>query len=101
MITDNPNDRFEGCEVASSIHEAMNLCDENRENFIIGGASVYRQFLPYASRLYLTRVDKTLEADTFFPDINYGEWRVISHEVPENREEQELVYDFIVLQRKD
>jgi len=51
--------------------------------------------------LYLTRVDKTLEADTFFPDINYGEWRVISHEVPENREEQELVYDFIVLQRKD
>jgi dihydrofolate reductase len=100
VISDNRSDRFEGCEMVFSIEEAIDRCDENKENFVIGGASVYRQFLPLASKLYLTRIHKTLEADTFFPDILPEEWIEISREIPENDGEHDFSYDFIVFQRK-
>jgi dihydrofolate reductase len=101
VISDNHDDRFEGCETVFSIAEAIERCDDNKENFVIGGASVYRQFLPIASRLYLTRVHHSFEADTFFPEINPGEWEEISREVPEKIGDMDFDYEFIVLQRKD
>ncbi len=101
VITDNPGDRFEGCEMVLSVEAALDRCDKDRENFIIGGASVYRQFLPLASRLYLTLIHKDFEADAFFPEIDYREWTIISREMPEDDLQQEFSYEFIVLQRKD
>jgi dihydrofolate reductase len=101
VITDNPADCFEGCEIVFSVEEAIDRCDEHQENFVIGGASVYRQFLPHANKLYLTLVNKSFEADTFFPEINRDEWHEISREFPDNEEKQEFTYEFIVLQRKD
>ncbi|MFZ4521008.1 MAG: dihydrofolate reductase [Bacteroidales bacterium] len=80
VITDLPGEKIEGCEMAYSIHEAISLCDPEEENFIIGGASVYRQFLPHASRLYLTLVHKSFEADVFFPEIDFSHWKLISKE---------------------
>jgi dihydrofolate reductase len=46
-------------------------------------------------------VNKSFEADTFFPEINRDEWHEISREFPDNEEKQEFTYEFIVLQRKD
>lgn len=65
----------EGCVVVKSIEEALDKAKEaeREEVFIIGGASIYRQFLPYADRLYLTLVEGHFEADTFFPE--YAEFR--------------------------
>jgi dihydrofolate reductase len=100
VISDNKNDVFEGCEIVTSVKEAVKKMDEGRETFIIGGASVYRQFLPLASKLYLTLLDKSFEADTFFPEINPDEWTEISRERPEKIENQEFSYEFIILQRK-
>jgi dihydrofolate reductase len=80
VITDNPGEQIEGCEMAYSIEEAIARCNPEEENFIIGGASVYRQFLPYAHRLYLTFVHKPFEADVFFPDIDFTQWKRISKE---------------------
>ena len=80
VITDIAGERIEGCDMAYSIEEAIALCDPNEENFIIGGASVYRQFLPHADRLYLTRVHKSYEGDVFFPEINFSHWKLISKE---------------------
>lgn len=101
VITDNPADRFEGCETVNTIEEALAHCDKQKENFVIGGASVYRQFLPHASKLYLTLVDQSFEADTYFPEINPAEWEEISRELPELEEKHEFKYEFIVLKRKD
>jgi dihydrofolate reductase len=80
VITDNPGEQIEGCEMAYSIEEAIALCNPEEENFIIGGASVYRQFLPHAHRLYLTFVHKSFEADVFFPEIDFSQWKRISKE---------------------
>lgn len=46
------------------------------EVFVIGGAEIYTQLLPYAQKLYLTKIDEGFEGDTYFPKINYSEFKV-------------------------
>ena len=80
VITDIKGEEIEGCEMAYSIEEALAKCDPAEENFIIGGASVYRQFLPYTDRLYLTFVHKSFDGDVFFPEIDFSQWKLNSKE---------------------
>ncbi|MEI6900893.1 MAG: dihydrofolate reductase [Bacteroidota bacterium] len=80
VITDNPVDQFEGCLTVGSIKEAVEHCNPGEENFIIGGASIYAQFLPVADRLYLTVVHKPFDADVWFPEIHFEEWKLLSQE---------------------
>lgn len=100
VITDNMRERFEGCETVYSVREAMEKCDKRRENFIIGGASVYSQFLPYANKLYLTRIHKTFSADAYFPDINPNEWQEVSKERIEPGNTHDFLFEYITLERK-
>lgn len=70
-----------GCTVVTSIDEAVETAkkqEKNGETFIIGGGSIYKQFLPLTDKLYLTIVDDAPEADTFFPD--YSEFKNIVFE---------------------
>lgn len=76
VITNIANESFEGADTAYSIEEAITQCPENKESFIIGGAMIYKQFFEKADRLYITRVLKTFEADTFFPNIDTKSWRI-------------------------
>ncbi len=76
VITDDPLDHFEGCLTVNSVEAALASCDPEEEIFIIGGASVYTQFLPLSNRLYLTIVHKDFEGDVFFPEIDYEEWNL-------------------------
>lgn len=61
--------------VLPDIIHVMHAFRNYTEIMIIGGASIYRQFLPYADRLYLTEIDKSFEADTFFPEFPKEEYR--------------------------
>jgi len=74
VISDDLSDDFEGCVMAYSLEDALAKMSENKENFIFGGASLYRQFFPMASRLYITIVHKEFDADTYFPVINFNDW---------------------------
>jgi dihydrofolate reductase len=80
VITDVPGEIISGCEMAYSIDDAISKSNPDEENFVMGGASVYRQFLPLSGKLYLTRVHKSFDGDVFFPEINPGEWRLLSRE---------------------
>jgi dihydrofolate reductase len=100
VISDNRNDLFEGCITVYSVAEALEKCDEHQENFVIGGASVYRQLLQFASRLYLTLMHKSFDADTFFPEISTEEWTEISREKPQLLEKHDFEFEYVVLQRK-
>lgn len=70
ILSQDPAFAPPGCVVVRSLEEALAQARivEPEEVFICGGASVYRQFLPLADRLYLTLVEGEYEADTFFPD---------------------------------
>jgi len=100
VISDVEKETFEGCKMAYSIEDAMNLLDDDEEAFIIGGGMIYKQFLPHANKLYLTLVHKNFDADTFFPAINYDEWEEISREKYTATEKNEYPYSYVVLERK-
>lgn len=63
--------------IVRSVQEALAQCNQNKENFVIGGASVYEAFLPYVNRMYLTHIHASFEgADTYFPSVDYDQWKI-------------------------
>jgi len=80
VITDVPGEVFDGCETVYSIEEAVEVVKNEEIAFVIGGGMIYRQFYPIAGRLYLTMAHRDFEADTFFPEINFNEWKELSRE---------------------
>lgn len=80
VVTDVPGEQFAGAIAAYSIQDALEKADADKENFIIGGGTIYRQFLPLADKLYLTHIHKDFEADTWFPEIQFDEFELIAEE---------------------
>jgi dihydrofolate reductase len=70
------------------------------EIMVIGGASVYAAFLPAAEKLYVTFVHTKLSGDTFFPDIDFREWREIEREEHPSDENNPYAHTFAVYARK-
>ena len=100
VISDVGTEIFDNCEMARSIEDALVACNDKEESFIIGGGMVYRQFLPHARRLYITRLHKEFEGDTFFPEINFDEWDEVERKKNQPDEKVPFSYSFIVYQRK-
>ena len=85
-------------EVYHSIEEFIEAYKEHKEEiFIIGGASIYKQFLPYADTLYLTEVDKESEADVYFPEFDKGEFE---REVIKEETHNEIHYSYVIYRRR-
>jgi len=99
VITDNHEDSFAGTTQVYSIAEALEKCNPAEENFIIGGASVYQQFMPHTDRLYITWVNKDFEADVFFPVIDLTKWDIISQEDFPEDESLGFSYSYVVYER--
>ena len=100
VITDVPGEQIPGCEMAYSIDEAIARMDEGRENFIIGGGMVYKQFMPLADKLYLTIVHKDFEADTFYSEIDYLQWKEIAREDVKATDSLGFDYSYITYKRR-
>ena len=107
IVTRDPDFTVEGAIVVSSIEDSIEKAkniEETRfrqgfggqEAFIIGGAQIYALGLPYADKLYLTKIDaEAPSADAFFPD--YSEFKKVVRR--EKREENGLKYEFVELER--
>jgi dihydrofolate reductase len=79
VVTADTAENYPGCFVARSLDEALAFCGDTV--FIIGGGKLYRSALHLADRLYLTRIHHTFDdADTFFPEIDPGQWRLLRRE---------------------
>jgi len=97
VLSLNPDFKAEGCEISNNLEEIANRYkDSSEEVFVIGGANIYRQFLAYAQKLYLTLVEDSPEADVFFPE--YPDFKNIIFE-SEMQEENNIKYKFIELTR--
>ena len=86
-------------ESAYSIEEVSKVCAGDNECFIIGGGSIYQQFLPLANKLYITWVFKDFEADIFFPEIDFSQWKEVSHSERHHDETEDVEFAFIVYER--
>jgi len=99
VISDIPNDRIDGCVMAYSIVDAIEKMDDDKENFIIGGGSVYRQFLNIANKLYITKVLHFFEADTFFPEIDLKVWKLVDRQDNDPDEKNPYPYSFLIYEK--
>ena len=61
---------FGGAEVVGSVEELFNVLDAAHKNFVIGGAQIFNELIPYAAEIFLTVVNAEVQADTFFPNID-------------------------------
>lgn len=100
IISDRLDAAPEGFELATSIPKAMELVANEPEIFIMGGGMIYEQFLNMADSLYLTRVDKDFEADTYFPIINFEEWELTDLEVIDDDPQVDYSYKFETWERR-
>lgn len=90
----------EGCFVAHSIDELLKMSENEPEVMICGGASVYKQFLPLAQRLYLTYIHHNFEGDTYFPEFDINDWKEVKRIDNKADEKNKFDYSFVVLERK-
>ena len=101
VVTRNIDYTAEGCDVAHSLQEALVLAGDSGEVMVIGGAALYRDALPLAQRIYLTRVAGKFDADTFFPAIEIAAWQEQERVHRPADERNAYACDFIVLDRAD
>ncbi|SCY52259.1 dihydrofolate reductase [Flavobacterium caeni] len=79
VISRQKDYRPEGAIVAHSLEKALQIPPKDQDIYIIGGGEIYRQALPYANKLEITRVYASFEADAFFPEIG-PEWKLVAEE---------------------
>ena len=73
VLSQDPTHNYEGCENVHNFDEFIKIiknCGENEDVFVIGGASIYRQTLPFVDKVLLTKVDADGEATLFFPNLD-------------------------------
>lgn len=100
VITRNKSLQFANCEMVSSLEEAIALCKNEPQVFIIGGGTIYKEAINFADKLYLTLIHNTFEdADTFFPEIKNDEWKEISREDHQADEKHKYAYSFITFEK--
>ena len=81
IVLSRTETNFPGCDVYTSLSEALKHIADNEEAFIIGGASLYKEGLAVANRLYLTEIDAVPPyADVFFPEYDDGTWQIETKE---------------------
>ncbi|MEO6420674.1 MAG: dihydrofolate reductase [Polyangiaceae bacterium] len=95
VVSRSPSFVAEGCEVAHGIDEAIALARQtDPEPVIIGGAAVYEEALPLATRMYLTELARDVDGDVRFPDFDRRAWREVSRTPGETAD-----VSFVVLER--
>ncbi|WP_461535753.1 dihydrofolate reductase [Spongorhabdus nitratireducens] len=105
VITRNPDYSHDGIRVVHNTEEALSLAEDialvngNEEIMVIGGGQIYKELLPKADRLYLTKVAHSFEADAYFPEFDESEWTEVARDDHQTDDEPALKYSYIVLDR--
>ena len=99
VLTDVPGECIDCSITAYSTGDALQKCENDEEVFIIGGGSVYRQFISIATRLYITHVHKNRPADVYFPKIDPKQWRIIEKEDSVSEDENRIPYSYVLYER--
>lgn len=89
----------ENVEVLPDISLLEKYIKSDEENFIIGGASIYKLLMPYAKKMYITKINQDFEGDAFFPKINLEDWKIIEKEKGIKNEKNNLEYEYVTYER--
>ena len=101
ILTRNTDFSQEGCIVFHRVEDVLQFAEEKEsETFIMGGKEVYKQFIPYVDKLYVTVIHNEFKGDTHMPSIPWGNFNCISSEKGINNENNPYDYEFKVFVRK-
>ena len=95
VITHDISFSHDGVEVAHSLQEALKMVCNEDEVFVMGGAAIYKLFLPFASKLYVTWVMKDFDADVFFPPIDLSRFSKVADSGILSDPQSSLSYSFV------
>ena len=90
----------ENVEILDDISKLDKYINSDEENFVIGGATIYKLLMPYVNKLYITKINKDFEGDVYFPEIKEAEWKEISKEKGLKNDENPYDYEYITYVRK-
>ena len=100
VVTRNEDYSPEGIEVFSSIEDAIDVCKDDLQPFIIGGGEIYSQTINLVDKIELTRVYKDYQGDTFFPDIPLDKFELDSELVNYLDDDSNTKYSFLTYIKK-
>ena len=99
IVVTRQNVEIEGAEVVHSTEEALLAASKYDRCLCIGGASIFRQFLPYTEKIFVTKIDLAPESDSYFPNLDEDpDWECT--EQSPDMEEEGTVFRFCTYERR-
>ena len=98
IVTRNRDYKVEGALTAHSLKDAIAMCGNDEEVFLIGGAELYQDGLKYSEKLYITEIDLDVAGDAHFPDFDSSHWQEIAREA--HVSEKGLKFNYVTYQHK-
>ncbi len=99
VLTGNRHYQAQGCVIAHSVGEALELAGDAEELMVIGGGDLFEQFLPVADRLQLTLIEREFDGDAFFPPFPMENWRIVEEKAVTDDPKVDFSYRFMVLDK--
>lgn len=98
IVITRQNIEIEGAEVAHSTEEALALAAKYPRTLVLGGASVFRQFMPYVDTVHITKIDLAPKSDSWFENLDASpDWQALEEE--NWQDEEGLRYCFLTYKR--
>ena len=98
IVTRNPNFQVQGALIAHSLEQALALCQDDDEAFLIGGAELYQAGLNLAQKMYVTSIDLEVAGDAYFPEWDVNQWQETASEA--HTSAQGLPFSYLTYQRQ-
>lgn len=89
----------ENVEVIDNIDKLKGYEESKEENFVIGGATIYKLLMPKANKLYVTKINQEFEGDVYFPQIDENEWKIVETEKGVKDEKNPYDYEYVTYER--
>lgn len=95
VLTRQPDWLVHGAFVVHSVEEVLHLVSTDDQPFVVGGAEIYRELLPWTGRLYVTRVEADVAGDTYLQPLQWDEWTLLSEATFPADERNQFPYTFL------
>ncbi len=100
VVTRKENYKKGGVVVVHSLERAIELTKDDPQPFIIGGGEIYKSGIVLADKIELTRVHGTFDADTFFPEIDEDQWKLVGEEYHPKDEKHNYAFTYLTYERR-
>lgn len=89
----------ENVEILEDISMLEKYINSDEENFVIGGATMYKLLMPKCKKMYITEIDRDFNGDVYFPEISLEEWKITNREQGPKDNENDFEYEYVTYEK--